>query len=92
MSTSAVVPLPQAHTKAATDARTGLRLGIGMVLTALVLLIFVQYALPPEAHAHYWGLNPEGLRQFRSHWGLSKLPSLGMDSYSLAFRLLLVVA
>ena len=58
MSTSAVVPLPQAHTKAATDARTGLRLGIGMVLTALVLLIFVQYALPPEAHAHYWGLIP----------------------------------
>ena len=91
MSTSAVVPLPQAHTKAATDARTGLRLGIGMVLTALLLLIFVQYALPPEAHAHYWGLNPEGLRQFRSHWGLSKLPTLGMDSYSLAFRLLLVI-
>ena len=91
MSTSAVVSLPQAHTKAMSDARAGLRLGIGMVVTSLVLLIFVQYALPPEAHAHYWGLNPEGMRQFRSHWGLSNLPTLGMDSYSLAFRLLLVV-
>ena len=91
MSTSAVVPLPQAQIRTIADAKVGMRLGIGMILMALVLLSLVQYALPPEAHAHYWGLNPEGMRQFRSHWGLSRLPALGMDSYSLAFRLLLVV-
>ena len=91
MSTSAAAAIiPQAQVKAAADARTGLNLGIGMALTAMVLLFIVQYALPQEALAHYWGLNPEGMRQFRSHWGLSWLPTLGMDSYSLAFRLLLV--
>jgi hypothetical protein len=91
MSTSAPAAIiPQVQTKAISDARAGLRLGIGMVLTSLVLLIFVQYALPPGARAHYWGLNPEGMLHFRSHWGLSWLPTLGTDSYSLAFRLLLV--
>lgn len=82
--------LPQAQVKAAADARSGLYIGTGMILTAMVLLFFVQYALPPQAHAHYWGLNPEGMLQFRSHWGISWLPTLGVYSYSLAFRLLLV--
>ncbi len=62
-----------------------------MLVVASVLLILVQYALPPNAHAHYWGLNPEGMQQFRAHWGLYRLPTLSMDHYSVAFRLLLVL-
>jgi len=93
MTPSAAIVLPdlRRRKKAAADARLGLRLGLGLLLAALISLVLIQYALPPHASAHYWGLNPEGMQQFRAHWGLTALPALGPDNFSLAFRLLLVV-
>ena len=73
-------------------AQHGLALGICLIGLALTALILLQYALPPRTDAHYWGLDPEGLRQFGAHWGLSRLPQLSVDSFSLAFRLLLVTS
>ena len=76
------------NTQAAADQ--GLRAGLSLALTSLLALALLQYALPPNADAHYWGLDPEGTRQFAAHWGLTRLPKLGPDAYSLCFRLALV--
>ena len=72
------------------SADQGLAVGLCLALTSLLGLIFLQYALPPNADAHYWGLNPEGAWQFAAHWGLTRLPKMGADAYSLWFRLALV--
>lgn len=78
-------PTPVCTTQASADQ--GLAMGVGLAVTSLLGLVFLQYALPPNADAHYWGLNPEGMRQFATHWGLSRLPKMGADAYSLSFRL-----
>ena len=81
-------PTPACPTQAAADQ--GLAVGVGLALTSLLGLIFLQYALPPNADAHFWGLDPEGAWQFAAHWGLTRLPKPGADAYSLFFRLALV--
>jgi len=91
MNASAAASLQFQSDKTVDNAAQGLRLGLGLSLAALVGLTVTVYAMPIGASAHYWGLNREGLEQFRLHWGLSALPRLGMDSYSTTFRLLLVV-
>ncbi len=81
-------PTPACITQASADQ--GLAAGMGLALTSLLGLIFLQYALPSNADAHYWGLNPEGMRQFADYWNLGRLPKIGPDGYSLFFRLALV--
>ncbi len=90
MTPSATLSLARARTTDIDAARRGLALGIALIGLALPALMLLQYALPPQTDAHYWGLNPEGMHQFQEHWGLQNLPTIGVDSFSLAFRLLLV--
>ena len=63
---------------------------MGLALASLLCLIGLQYALPPQVDAHYWGLNPEGQWQFAAHWRLLSVPKLSAASYSSCFRMGLV--
>ena len=68
----------------------GLSLGLALLGTALAGLIGLQFTLPTKSDS-VWGLNLVGLRQYQHHLGLDWVPTLNVDSYSLYFRLLLLV-
>lgn len=73
------------------QAGLALRVGLAGFALALPALILLQYALPEGARARYWGLNPQGMEQFRAHLGLTHLPTLSPDLFSLGFRALLML-
>jgi hypothetical protein len=91
MTPPAALRFPRSHAaegQAALDR--GLSLGLTLLGTALVGLIGLQYTLPSKSDS-VWGLNLVGLRQYQNHLGLGWVPALNVDSYSLYFRLLLLV-
>ena len=65
-------------------------MGLALFGTALVGLIGLQYTLSTKSDS-VWGLNLVGLRQYQHHLGLDGVPTLDVDTYSLYFRLLLLV-
>ena len=73
-------------TAAPAQAARALWTGLAVFGVAWLLLVLTQYLLPPGCHTRYWGLNLRGMSQFRAHLGLSHLPTLTPQSYSLLFR------
>ena len=73
------------------QARRALRLGLAVFAAAWLLLILTQYLLPPGYKARHWGLNLGGMMQFRDHLGLTSLAALSPATYSLLFRMSLLM-
>ena len=88
MTAPVAIPLPRIRQEV--SANRGLTAGVGLLLAALLGMTLLQYTLPARCDAHWWGLDPEGMRQFATHYGLSGLPRMDADHFSLAFRLMLV--
>lgn len=60
----------------------------GLALAALILLF---YAFPNGYDSFFFPMNSAGMHQFRTHLGLTRLPSLSFYAYSRAFRPLLIM-
>ena len=90
MPPTAIRVLPHRAAEGQTALDRGLSLGLSLFALALVVLIGLQYTLPTKSDA-VWGLNLIGLRQYQHHLGLDWVPTLDVDTYSLYFRLLMLL-
>lgn len=68
----------------------GLTLGTALFAAVLLALILLTYAFPADTRGDVWGVNADSVRSFQSHLGLNRMPRVSPDSFSLAFRCLLV--
>ncbi len=72
------------------EAGRGTTIGAAVFAASLLALILLTYAFPADTRGDVWGMNVNGVRSFQSHLGLDSLPQVTPDSFSLAFRSLLV--
>ena len=54
-------------------------------------MVGLLYTFPDHYDSFFFGLNPLGMHQFQSHFGLGWIPRLGFRGYSRTFRLLLIL-
>lgn len=73
------------------QAALTLRVGLTVFAFALPALTLLEYAVPMDFRATYWGLGLDGMEEFREHLGLSRLPRLDPSHYSLGFHSLLIL-
>ena len=85
------VPTTTDTVAAPAQAHRALRLGLAVFAAAWLLLILTQYVLPPGYKASHWALNPAGMMQFQAHLGLTALPAVSAATYSLVFRMSLLM-
>lgn len=71
-------------------ARRGLAASLGVMLTALLALVAVQYALPSGYNSRWWGINPLGVWHWAKHLHSTPPDALSAAHWALAFRLSLL--
>jgi len=70
--------------------RWGLAASFAVMLTALLALVAVQYALPSGYMARWWGINPLGARHWAKHLHFTPPDALSAAHWALTFRLALL--